>query len=123
MRIFCLNESTVYCSRFLWNTLRCKSGAYIEFFVHNYNEIRMNQNHADNYSQFLHMSCLFVPLFCRLNCSMVSDDEGSDEELDDNCSFENEQLTRTSRIVLCDWLMLATWLHGLQVSDWLISYT
>ena len=29
----------------------------------------------------------------------------------------------TSRIELCDWLMLVTWLHGLQVYDWLISTT
>ena len=37
------------------------------------------------------MSCLFVPLFCRVNCSMFTDDEGSDEDLDDNCSVENER--------------------------------
>ena len=44
----------------------------------------MNQNRAGNYcSKFLKMSCVFVPLFCQLSCSMFSDDEGCDEELDD----------------------------------------
>ena len=86
MRIFCLNESTVHCSRFLWNALRCKSGANITTAVKSH----MNQNHA-GYSQFLHMSCLFVSLFCRLNCSMFTDDEGSDEELDGNFYIENER--------------------------------
>ena len=38
-------------------------------------------------------------------------------------NIENFQLIRTSRIVPCDWLMHATWLHGLQVSDWLTSST
>ena len=76
MRIFCLNESSVHCSRFLWNTLRCKNGAKILPII-----IIVN-------------SCIchfFVPLSCRLNCSMFTDDEGSDEDLDDNCSVENER--------------------------------
>ena len=37
------------------------------------------------------MSCLFAPLFCRLNFSMFSGDEGSDKELDDDFFVENER--------------------------------
>ena len=63
-----------------------KNGAYIST-VKSPHESKL----AYNYSQFLHMSCFFVPLSCRLNCSMFTDDEGSDEDLDDNCSVENER--------------------------------
>ena len=85
MRIFCLNESTVHFSRFLWNAKHCKSGANITTV-----KSHMNHNHA-GCSQFLHMSCISVLLFCRLNCSIFTDDEGSDEELDDNFFIENER--------------------------------
>ena len=72
----------------------------------------MNQNHASNYcSQFLQMSYVFVPLFCRLNCSMFSDDEGSDEELNDTFPVENERYLLFHIKVLpqkCIWVFFKT---------------